>query len=273
MRGGRVGGTEHVASRAARARAERLWHETVARPGAPESNIARPCTPEDDNSGSTAYLLLSPSPEGGGGTQAAPPVTPSPPPSAARRESQVSGASARRLREMERVAERVGEKRGRATSKSPRHPLNGTANDPSPPRRARDAQAAGALDRRVSPGPDPGPLGRRARGLAPPPEEPRRRHLPERGRPRPAPFSRWRPGSRGPQAWTGGHTSPSAGTGGCGRPAAPARGCWKPSGACSTASGACESRARRRLAPTPPASPPSAAPTPTSRSATPRPTP
>ena len=53
MRGGRVGGAEHVASRAARARAERLWHETVARPGAPESNITRPCTPEDDNSGST----------------------------------------------------------------------------------------------------------------------------------------------------------------------------------------------------------------------------
>ena len=53
MRGGRVGGADHVASRAARARAERLWHETVARPGAPESTIARPCTPEGDNSGST----------------------------------------------------------------------------------------------------------------------------------------------------------------------------------------------------------------------------
>ena len=62
MRGGRVGGADHVASRAARARAERLWHETVARPGAPESNIARPCTSEDDNSGSTApQLPLSPS--------------------------------------------------------------------------------------------------------------------------------------------------------------------------------------------------------------------
>ena len=88
MRGGRVGGTEHVASRAARARAERLWHETVARPGAPESNVARPCTPEDvANSGSTApHLPLSPSqPKFGGGTQAAPPVTPSPPPSAASR--------------------------------------------------------------------------------------------------------------------------------------------------------------------------------------------
>ena len=133
MRGGRVGGAEHVASRAARARAERLWHETVARPGAPESNIARPCTPEDDNSGSTAYLPLSPSPEGGGGTQAAPPVTPSPPPSAARRESEVSGANARRLREMERVAERDRESWGRATSKNPRHPLNGTANDPPLP--------------------------------------------------------------------------------------------------------------------------------------------
>ena len=134
MRGGRVGGTEHVASRAARARAERLWHETVARPGAPESNIARPCTPEDDNSGSTApHLPLSPSPEGGGGTQAAPPVTPSPPPSAARRESEVSGANARRLREMERVAERDRERRGRATSKNPRHPLNGTANHPPLP--------------------------------------------------------------------------------------------------------------------------------------------
>ena len=47
MKGGRVSGAEHVASRAARARAERLWHETVALPGAPESNIARPCTPAD----------------------------------------------------------------------------------------------------------------------------------------------------------------------------------------------------------------------------------
>ena len=134
MRGGRVGGADHVASRAARARAERLWHETVARPGAPESNIARPCTSEDDNSGSTApQLPLSPSPEGGGGTQAAPPVTPSPPPSAARRESEVSGANARRLGEMERVAERDRERRGRATSKTPRHALNGTANDPPLP--------------------------------------------------------------------------------------------------------------------------------------------
>ena len=93
MRGGRAGGTDHVASRAARARAERLWHETAARPGAPESNIVRPCTPEDDN----------------------------------------SGASARRLREMERVAERDRERRGRATSKTPRHALNGTANDPPLP--------------------------------------------------------------------------------------------------------------------------------------------
>ena len=134
MRGGRVGGTKHVASRAARARAERLWHETVAPPGAPESNVARPCTPADDNSGSDdAHLPLSPAPEGGGGTPPRMPVTPSPPPSAARRESRVSGADARRLREMERVAEGDRERRGRATSKNPRHPLNGTAKDPPLP--------------------------------------------------------------------------------------------------------------------------------------------
>ena len=76
MRGGRVGGTEHVASRAARARAERLWHETVARPHAP-ADVA--------NGSNARHLPLSPSPEGGGGTQAAPPVTPSPPPRSLRR--------------------------------------------------------------------------------------------------------------------------------------------------------------------------------------------
>ena len=45
----------------------------------------------------------------------------------------MSGANARRLREMERVAERDRERRGRATSKNPRHPLNGTANHPPLP--------------------------------------------------------------------------------------------------------------------------------------------
>ena len=124
MRGGRAGGADHVASRAARARAERLWHETVARPHA-AADVA--------NASNGAHLPRSPAPEGGGGTPPRMPVTPSPPPTAARRESQVSGATARRLGEMERVAERDRERRGRATSKTPRHALNGTANDPPLP--------------------------------------------------------------------------------------------------------------------------------------------
>ncbi len=126
MRGGRVGGAEHVASRAARARAERLWHETVARPGAPESNVARPCTPANDLSAArNPHLTLAlSSPPGGEGEKAVTAHVPSPPPSAARRESQVSGANARRLREMERVAERDRERRG--TTNDPPLP-----NDPA----------------------------------------------------------------------------------------------------------------------------------------------
>ena len=186
MRGGRVGGAEHVASRAARARAERLWHETVAPPGAPESNIARPCTPADDNSGSDdAHLPLSPSPEGGGGTQAAPPVTPSPPPSAARRESEVSGANARRLGEMERVAERDREKWGRVASREPRHPLAETTNDPPLPGGPATRKLRALWISAFHLGLTPGPLGRRPPGVAPPPDEPRLRHLPDRRRSRP----------------------------------------------------------------------------------------
>ena len=48
------------------------------------------------------HLPLSPSPGGGGGTQAAPAESPSPPP------SQASGASARRLRDTRKLAERTG---------------------------------------------------------------------------------------------------------------------------------------------------------------------
>jgi len=93
----RRGANRTVGSPGARARAERLWQESVA----------RPCAPVDDSSGSDApQLPPSPSPEGGAGTQAPPPVTPSPP-----------------FRE-----ERTGVRRGRATSRGPRSPMNGTPN-------------------------------------------------------------------------------------------------------------------------------------------------
>ena len=128
----------------------------------------------------------------------------------------------------------------------------------SPPQRACDAQAAGALDQRVSPGPDRRSLGRSARGLAPPPRR-RRCSRSEPHCPQPRRSDRSRPGSRAPQESTGGRISPSAGTGACGKYAIRGRGCWRPSGACSTARGACGSGATRRSAPTPPASPASAA--------------
>ena len=70
--------------------------------------LAQYATLPDHGSPNETHLPLSPSPEGGGGTQAAAPVTPSPPPSAVRRESQASGASARRLRDNLRAAERAG---------------------------------------------------------------------------------------------------------------------------------------------------------------------
>ena len=54
----------------ARARAERLWNETVV----------QPCAPMDGNCASNAaHLPLSPSPKGGGGTQTAIVSSPSPP--------------------------------------------------------------------------------------------------------------------------------------------------------------------------------------------------
>ena len=88
MRSRGPGGADHVAGRAARARAERLWQETVG----------RPCAPTDDSGGSNAaHLPLSPSPKGGGGTPQRMPVTPSPLSSAARRESQVRGRNAAHL--------------------------------------------------------------------------------------------------------------------------------------------------------------------------------
>ena len=97
MRSGRSGGAEQVASRGGRARAERLWRETVE----------RPCAPSDDNGSSNApHLPLSPSPEGGGGTQTATASSPSPPPGVERET-----------------------RRGRLTSRDRRHPLNGAAND------------------------------------------------------------------------------------------------------------------------------------------------
>ena len=67
MRAGGCG--DRVAGRAARARAEQLWRETVARPCAPT------------NGSNVSHLPLSPSPGGGGGTQTASASSASPLPS------------------------------------------------------------------------------------------------------------------------------------------------------------------------------------------------
>ena len=74
-----------------RARAERLWQETVAQPRVPA---------DDDGKLNVSHLPLSPSPEGGGGTQTATASSPSPP-----------------LGE-----ERAGVRRGPVTSREPRQP-------------------------------------------------------------------------------------------------------------------------------------------------------
>ena len=94
----------------ARARAERLWQETVARN--PESSSVA--------NGSNAPLLtpaLS-SPRGGEGEKAVTARIPSPPP------SQASGASARRLRDTERSAERDRERWGKAAPRLAVGPVN-----------------------------------------------------------------------------------------------------------------------------------------------------
>ena len=111
MRNRRSSGAQHVPSRGARANAERLWRETVA-----------PTAAEDSKDETTPLLTpaLS-SPRGGEGEKKDASSVPSPPP------SQASGASARRLRDTKRSAERDRERWGKS-KRDPRHSLNGSEN-------------------------------------------------------------------------------------------------------------------------------------------------
>ena len=75
MRSGRLRSMRREETRPAtglrgRARAERLWQETVAQPRTPADDVGKL---------NVSHLPLSPSPEGGGGTQTATASSPSPP--------------------------------------------------------------------------------------------------------------------------------------------------------------------------------------------------
>ena len=117
MRSGRGVGAQQMPGRGARARAERLWRETVAPPPAENSNAAN-----------TPHLTptLS-SPRGGEGEKDAAASVPSPPP------SQASGASARRLRDTNSSAERDRERWGRRKASAAQQSLNGVENAPPLP--------------------------------------------------------------------------------------------------------------------------------------------
>ena len=102
MRHGHVGRAGNVASRAARARAERLWHETVARTPEPSSV---------ENGSNAPHLPLSPSPQGRRGNARDHAESPSPP-----------------LGE-----ERAGVRRGRVRSSNPQRPVDGARTAPPLP--------------------------------------------------------------------------------------------------------------------------------------------
>ena len=120
MRSGRPGGGRHVASRAGRARAERLWQEAVAR--TPE--------PTGITNGSEAPHLtpaLS-SPRGGEGDNAGAVRVPSPP-----REEEESKTIAAYIPSPPLGAERDREGWGKITSRNARSPIDETTNGPPLP--------------------------------------------------------------------------------------------------------------------------------------------
>ena len=127
MRSGRGAGAQHVPGRGARARAERLWRETVATSPAEDSNGANSphLTPTlssprgGEGEKVAAASVPSPPPSRNGGDTTAAACVPSPPP------SQASGASARRLRDTKNSAERDRERWGKSR-KDPRRSLNGS---------------------------------------------------------------------------------------------------------------------------------------------------
>ena len=134
MRSGRGVGAQHVPGRGARARAERLWRETVASSPAENSNGANSphLTPTlssprgGEGEKDAAASVPSPPPSRNGGDTTAAACVPSPPP------SQASGASARRLRDTKNSAERDRERWGKSR-RNPRRSLNGSENGPSLP--------------------------------------------------------------------------------------------------------------------------------------------
>ena len=181
----------------ARARAERLWQETVTQPR----------TPTDDGSGSNVPLLtpaLS-SPRGGEAEKVSASRVPSPPLRAAdpdgatppranackrraatRAERTIERSERPALEGNERVEERAGVRRESHDLEALRQPADRASSRSHLPRRTGGAQAAGALAERLSPGPDPRPLRRRTWRLAPPPRAPRRGRRHRIGRSRPA---------------------------------------------------------------------------------------
>ena len=195
MRNGRPGGANGVASRAARARAERLWSETVA----------VPCAPSDDNGGSKDPRR----PLNGAPTESSLPAGP------ATRKLRalwisafhlglITGLLGRRAGRVDSPPEeprrgdlperrrprprhpgagslaRARRRRGLAAAPLPR-PERARAGDPPPPR----AGAGGAVAHPLPPGPGADREPRRARRLRRPPRGPRPRRLPHRAERRP----------------------------------------------------------------------------------------